>query len=44
MDKEKKVRITLEFNVNLSNKNELICIDLDINRTTYLKIAEELFK
>ncbi len=40
---EKKVRITLELNLN-SNKNEIISIDLDINSTTYLKIAEELFK
>lgn len=41
---EKKVRITLKFNVILSNKkNEIICIDVDINRNTYLKIAEELF-
>lgn len=39
--KEKKVRITLEINVKL---NEKVCIDVDINRTTYLKIAEELFK
>jgi len=44
-EKEKKVRITLELNVNLSNnKKEIINIDLDINKTTYLKIAEELFK
>lgn len=41
----KKVRITLELNVILSNKeNEIVCIDLDINKNTYLKIAEELFK
>lgn len=39
--KETKVRITLEINVKL---NEKICIDVDINRSTYLKIAEELFK
>jgi hypothetical protein len=38
---EKKVRITLEINVKL---NEKVCIDVDINRYTYLKIAEELFK
>ena len=44
-EKEKKVRITLELNVSLSdNKKEIINIDLDINKTTYLKIAEELFK
>ncbi len=44
-DNEKKVRITLELNVMLDNKkNEVICIDLDINSSTYLKIAEELFK
>ena len=42
-DKEKKVRITLELNLD-SKKNEVISIDLDINSSTYLKIAEELFK
>jgi len=40
---EKKVRITLELNLS-SKKNEVISIDLDINSSTYLKIAEELFK
>lgn len=40
---ERKVRITFKFNIITNNKkNEYICIDLDINRTTYLKIAEEL--
>ena len=44
-DNQKKVRITLELNIMLDNKkNDVICIDLDINSTTYLKIAEELFK
>jgi len=44
-EKEKKVRITLKLNVSLNNeKKETINIDLDINKTTYLKIAEELFK
>lgn len=44
-ENEKKVRITLELNVSLSDsKKEIINIDLDINKTTYLKIAEELFK
>jgi len=42
-DNEKKVRITLELNLD-SKKNEVINIDLDINSSTYLKIAEELFK
>jgi len=42
--KEKKVRLTLEFNVNLNNRKEVISIDVDINSSTYLKIAEELFK
>jgi hypothetical protein len=42
-DNEKKVRITLELNLD-SKKNEVISIDLDINSSTYLKIAEELFK
>jgi len=42
---EKKVRITLEFNVSLANnKSELICIDMDINKKMYLKIADELRK
>jgi hypothetical protein len=41
--KEKKVRITLQFNVMLSNnKSEVVCIDVDINKITYLKIASEL--
>ena len=39
---KKTVRITLELNVILSNKNELISIDIDINKYTYLKIAQEL--
>jgi hypothetical protein len=44
-NKGKKVRITLQLNVNLSNnKKELITIEVDINKTTYLKIAQELFK
>ena len=44
-EKEKKVRITLEFNVKLSdNKMELISIDVDINMNTYLKIADELIQ
>jgi hypothetical protein len=44
-DNEKKVRITIELNINIDNKkNEVLSIDLDINSTTYLKIAEELFK
>ena len=42
-DNEKKVRITLELNIG-SKKNEVISIDLDITSSTYLKIAEELFK
>ena len=42
--KEKKVRITLEINVVLSiKKSKLISVNLDISRSTYLKIAEELF-
>lgn len=42
--KDKKVRITLELNVVLSNKkSEIISVNLDISRSTYLKIAEELF-
>jgi len=38
---EKKVRITFSFKLN-NIMDETICIDLDINRTTYLKIADEL--
>ncbi len=41
---EKKVRISLEIKLKTNNKDEVISIDLDINRNTYLKIAEELFK
>ena len=37
------VRITLLLNVILSNnKKESISIDIDINKSTYLKIAKEL--
>jgi len=43
-DKEKKVRITLQLNIDLNNKKELITIEVDINKSTYLKIAQELFK
>ena len=44
-EKEKKVRITLEFNVKLSNNmTKLISIDVDINMNTYLKIADELIQ
>ena len=42
-EKDKKVRITLKINVSLNNKKEIINIDFDINKSTYLKIAEELF-
>jgi hypothetical protein len=38
---EKKVRITFSFKLN-NIMDETICIDLDINRSTYLKIADEL--
>lgn len=38
----KKVRITFELNVMLNNKNKKICIDVMINKSTYLKLAEEL--
>jgi hypothetical protein len=41
---EKLVRITLQLNVMLNDKNEKINIDVDINSKTYLKIAEELYK
>jgi hypothetical protein len=38
----KKVRITFELNVMLNDKNKKICIDVMINKSTYLKLAEEL--
>ena len=42
--KENKVRITLEFNLKVNDmKTELVCIDLDINSSTYLTIADQLF-
>ena len=40
--KEKKVRITLEINIKINDTIELMCIDLDINKTTYLKLADKL--
>lgn len=40
---EKKVRITLELNVIINENNvEQISVDIDIRKTTYLKIAKEL--
>ena len=41
---EKKVRISLELNVKIKDTMELICIDVDINKIIYLKLAEELIK
>lgn len=39
-----KVRITLKINVILNNKeNENMSIDCDINKSTYLKITNELY-
>ena len=38
----KKVRITFELNVMLNDKNKKICIDVMINKSTYLKLADEL--
>jgi hypothetical protein len=39
----KKVRITLEFNIKINDeKSELISIDMDINKTMILKIADDL--
>ena len=40
--KEKKVRIRLELILLLNSNQELINIDFDINKSTYLKIADEL--
>jgi hypothetical protein len=41
-DKEKKVRITLQLKINLSETEKTLKIDVDINKETYLKIADEL--
>lgn len=41
---EKKVRISLELNVKIKDTIELICIDVDINKIIYLKLADELIK
>jgi hypothetical protein len=38
----KKVKISFELNISLNNKNKKICIDVVINKSTYLKIADEL--
>ena len=43
-NKGKKVRLTLQLNIDLNNKKELITIEVDINKSTYLKIEQELFK
>ena len=43
-NKEKKVRITLQLNILLSNKKtKIININLDINSKTYLKFAKKLY-
>ena len=41
-DKEKKVRITLQLKINVSETEKTLKIDVDINKETYLKIADEL--
>jgi hypothetical protein len=38
----KKVKLSFELNIILNNKNKKICIDVVINKSTYLKIADEL--
>jgi hypothetical protein len=38
----KKVKLSFELNISLNNKNKKICIDVVINKSTYLKIADEL--
>ncbi len=43
-NKEKKIRITLEFNVILNEKSKVISIDVDINKNIYLEIANDLIK
>lgn len=41
-NKEKQIRMNFEFMVGVSN--ELIKIDLEISKSTYLEIANELLK
>jgi hypothetical protein len=43
-DKEKKVRITLQLKINISETEKTLKIDVDINKETYLKIADELIE
>jgi len=43
-DKEKKVRITLQLKINVSETEKTLKIDVDINKDTYLKIADELIE
>ena len=39
---EKQIRLNFEFKLN--NSDELIKIDLEISKNTYLQMAEELLK
>ena len=41
-NKEKQIRMNFEFKVN--NLNEVVKIDLEISKKTYLEIADELMK
>jgi len=41
-NKEKQIRMNFEFRVN--DSNELIKIDLEISKSIYLEIADELLK
>ena len=41
-NKEKQIRMNFEFKV--SNINEVVKIDLEISKKTYLEIADELMK
>ena len=41
-NKEKQIRLNFEFMVG--DSNELIKIDLEISKSTYLEIANELLK
>ena len=43
-DKEKKVRITLQLKINTGETEKILKIDVDINKDTYLKIADELIE
>ena len=37
-----KVRLSLEFNILINNKQKIISINVDIDKKTYLNIADKL--